>query len=664
MATIDDDLAKTVTETFRQAQIDISNQDKFLVGPGDVTLTRADGTTFTGPSLPKMAGITTSAMQWRGGIPASSNLNNFGPTSAYTGVWGQSSVSVTAADLANGYPAAERGVLEVFAGGRNNGTQRYTTDGGRFFIRWLAAAWNATSPQWSDWVEIGGLSSNTVLSSSVTSLSDATAFAQNQTYVLAGIRTDSPVGLTAGQNNAIIMSMRRGGGTIMGLHQTLFTAVGTYERYGAPNAATGWTSVSWYNGGDANGWRLIGADAMSALGMGIASQSLVANFDWQQADFFTEKNIYTQYNTWVNAPTGISYISGASVSVKCILAQNNRYVLRIYSLGDRPEYIITTNGAKGSRTFEVMQSFNSGTNTKIPITNGGTGQTNAAAARKALGLDGVGGYDDANRIEQNSTSPDTVIQNMKNYALVAFRSIGDTGGNANNYSIPQGAPSVFSRTLDTWFTLSVPYFANSTNPIKVLSGYGASGISATRTLLDSGNTTVDANGFVKRASPIISIYKDGSFKTNEESEGCVVSRVSEGQYLISGCIGLNADAAWGGIDGGFEIPLDRNKQPRIWLDYEVSQDGSVLVKTYHRTHPSAPKFARNEREGIGDGDPVDIPADSFISVRVEMPEDSIYNKKMEEAAQKLAEEEADRIRAEQERQEAEVDPKEQPDVQQ
>lgn len=299
----------------------------------------------------------------------------------------------------------------------------------------------------------------------------------------------------------------------------------------------------------------------------------------------------------------------------------------------------------------------------VSILKGGTGANAPAPARKSLGLDGVGGYDDANRIEQNSTSPDTVIQNLKNYALVAFRSIGDTGGNSSNYSIPQGAPSVFSRTLDTWFTLSVPYFANSTNPIKVLSGYGASGISATRTLLDSGNTTVDANGFVKRASPIISIYEDGSFKTNEESEGCFVSRVSEGQYLISGCIGLNADAAWGGIDGGFEIPLDRNKQPRIWLDYDVNPDGSVLVKTYHRTHPSAPKFARNEREGIADGDPVDIPADSFISVRVEMPADSIYNKKLEEAeriqaeqeaAQKLAEEEAERIRAEQERLESEA----------
>lgn len=178
------------------------------------------------------------------------------------------------------------------------------------------------------------------------------------------------------------------------------------------------------------------------------------------------------------------------------------------------------------------------------------------------------------------------------------------------------------------------------------------------------NTTRDSNGFLKVASPVVQVFSDGSYETNDESEGVTVTRQAVGVYLLEGCMGLNADAAWGGIDGGFEIPLDRNKQPRIWLDYEVSQDGSVLVKTYHRTHPSAPEFARNEREGIADGDPVDIPADSFISVRVEMPEDSIYNKKMEDAAQKLAEEEADRIRAEQERQESEVDPKEQPDVQQ
>jgi hypothetical protein len=51
------------------------------------------------------------------------------------------------------------------------------------------------------------------------------------------------------------------------------------------------------------------------------------------------------------------------------------------------------------------------------------------------------------------------------------------------------------------------------------------------------------------------------------------------------------DTAWGGIDGGFDIPTDRNKQPLIWLDYEVNADGSVLVKpiTVHtRKHRRSP----------------------------------------------------------------------------
>lgn len=144
---------------------------------------------------------------------------------------------------------------------------------------------------------------------------------------------------------------------------------------------------------------------------------------------------------------------------------------------------------------------------------------------------------------------------------------------------------------------------------------------------DTSNTTVDSNGFIKIASPIVKIYGDGRYETNDESEGVTVTRLDVGQYLIDGCESLNSDAAWGGIDGGFEIPTDKNKQPLIWLDYEVNADGSVLVKTYHRTYPSAPVFAKNERAGLADGDPVDIPADQFVSVRVEMPASSIWNQK-------------------------------------
>ncbi|HIE0434437.1 TPA: hypothetical protein ACXI99_001194 [Proteus mirabilis] len=159
-------------------------------------------------------------------------------------------------------------------------------------------------------------------------------------------------------------------------------------------------------------------------------------------------------------------------------------------------------------------------------------------------------------------------------------------------------------------------------------------------LWDNKNTTVDSNGFIKRASPVININPDGTLTTNDESEGATVTRVAQGEYLIEGVLGFNSDAGWGGVDGGIEIPLDVNKQPLIWVDSKVMEDGSILVRTYHRTHPNAPKFARNDIDGYKDGDPIDIPDGRFISVRVQMPEQSIYNVRMREMeeAQKAEEE--------------------------
>ncbi|HCQ9181485.1 hypothetical protein ACK4RJ_16040 [Proteus mirabilis] len=168
----------------------------------------------------------------------------------------------------------------------------------------------------------------------------------------------------------------------------------------------------------------------------------------------------------------------------------------------------------------------------------------------------------------------------------------------------------------------------------------ASGAVRVYTTWSSKNTTVDSNGFIKRASPVININPDGTFTTNDESEGATVTRVAQGEYLIEGVLGFNSDAGWGGVDGGIEIPLDVNKQPLIWVDSEVMEDGSILVRTYHRTHPNAPKFARNDIDGYKDGDPIDIPDGRFISVRVQMPEQSIYNVRMceMEEAQKAEEE--------------------------
>lgn len=195
----------------------------------------------------------------------------------------------------------------------------------------------------------------------------------------------------------------------------------------------------------------------------------------------------------------------------------------------------------------------------------------------------------------------------------------------NNITTSYGesyAAGIHTRCADTFAYISIPYNGGA---IKVTGGNNNN--VNVYTLWTSRNTTVDSSGFIKSASPIVKIYSNGGYQVNDESEGCAVTRIGLGQYLIEGCIGLNADAAWGGIDGGFDVPTDRNKQPLIWLDYEVNADGSILVKTYHRTHPAAPAFARNEITGLSDGEPIDIPKDQFVSVRVEMPESSIWNQK-------------------------------------
>lgn len=259
-----------------------------------------------------------------------------------------------------------------------------------------------------------------------------------------------------------------------------------------------------------------------------------------------------------------------------------------------------------------------------------------------VGSFGIGAKDGAYAFEVNDFGAVQVA--MSGSGLRTYRNNGflDDG----DQSIAQYSPTIWVGTGDTWASLSLPY--SPAGKIAVASGSESAGRMVVRLLWDNSNTVVDGNGFIKQASPVVRIFSDGGYETNDESEGVVVTRIQTGEYLIEGCTGLNADAAWGGIDGGFEIPVDRNKLARIWIDYEVNADGSVLVRTYHRVHPSAPPFAQNRigntdisgmfTETVADGEPVDIPADSFVSVRVEMPENSIWNKKQE--ATRIAMEEA------------------------
>ncbi|WP_447215273.1 phage tail fiber protein [Citrobacter pasteurii] len=280
----------------------------------------------------------------------------------------------------------------------------------------------------------------------------------------------------------------------------------------------------------------------------------------------------------------------------------------------------------------------SGLTTSLSVAQGGSGSNTAAGARGNLSAattqqltEGSGG----NWYANFSSSLDSGVKSHGDTVNTVSPWDAPSKYTVVNY-LPSPANNVGTAIASSWGTDN-EYYLNARNA--GVSGY--QGWKGWSRLWHSRNTTVDSNGFIKRASPVVKVFSDGQFETNEESEGCVVARLSAGEYLISGCTGLNADAAWGGVDGGFEIPVDRNKQPRIWLDYTVNADGTVLIKTYHRVHVSSPLFAQNRigntdehgvfTETVTDGEPVDIPTDAFVSVRVQMPSDSIWNRSNDDA---------------------------------
>lgn len=165
------------------------------------------------------------------------------------------------------------------------------------------------------------------------------------------------------------------------------------------------------------------------------------------------------------------------------------------------------------------------------------------------------------------------------------------------------AAGIFSQANDTYMGIVADY--NSTK-IKVFSGISSNtGATIIRDLKHTGNTTVDSNGFLKNASPIVQVYSD-KIELNDDAkqQDIEFTKNGIGDYNISGTSGLSTDGWY------IELPIDMNGNPKVAVTLEET-DGVITLKCYKRVF-SMQTFTF----GPDLDSPMDVPDGRWIDIRL------------------------------------------------
>lgn len=204
-----------------------------------------------------------------------------------------------------------------------------------------------------------------------------------------------------------------------------------------------------------------------------------------------------------------------------------------------------------------------------------------------------------------------ILPQVGERGIIALRNNSPISDNGPDWITPAWGPSIWCRTEDVYAIFNM---ASTENHLSVSCGSLRTGWGIHKVIWHSRNTTVDGNGFIKKASPVTSIFRDGTYSNNEEAENVTCKHLDVGVYYVDGCLGFYNDNGW-----KFEVPKDENGNQLIWVDYKVNPDGSVIFKTYHRLNDSPIKALQNNIAGYNDGDPIDIPEGKFLMVRLNVP---------------------------------------------
>ncbi|GAA5559333.1 hypothetical protein Asch03_03657 [Acinetobacter schindleri] len=123
----------------------------------------------------------------------------------------------------------------------------------------------------------------------------------------------------------------------------------------------------------------------------------------------------------------------------------------------------------------------------------------------------------------------------------------------------------------------------------------------------SGNTTIDANGFIKAASPIVKLFAEKIELNNEAAEQNITfEKLDVGHYLLKGTSGLATEGWY------IETPKDANGNILFAVIYQQLENKDIEIKTFKK------KFDVESASIIADLDnPVDISTGRWIDIRLQ-----------------------------------------------
>lgn len=203
------------------------------------------------------------------------------------------------------------------------------------------------------------------------------------------------------------------------------------------------------------------------------------------------------------------------------------------------------------------------------------------------------------------------LKDIRKHAYFGSQGSGERGSIANGYPVDGfgGVVLNFASGDDGVYTnavqLALP--VNTNTPYFRRAGW-SEGFTTWFKFLTSGNTAIDANGFIKAASPIVKLYAD-KIELNDEAAQQTITfeKVSLGSYLVKGSLGFATEGWY------IETPKDANGNILFAVQYKQLENNDIEVKTFKK------KFDFESASIVADlSNPVDIPLNRWIDLRLKV----------------------------------------------